>query len=144
MTLEKSFQLHLPEPPEHLLMPERVFAGKPPFGALERHELELSGELAAEVPLLGEIRFPFKSLIRPQGEEIARLEAVLMEPSPPFWAELSGQGRLEEGGIAYDLSLCVHAELPQGEKWGGQALRRMAQVAFERSVERVLAQLGQG
>ncbi|MDX2003697.1 MAG: DUF3809 family protein [Meiothermus sp.] len=143
MTLEKSFQLHLPEPPEHLLTPEKVFAGKPPFGALERDGLELSGELAAEVPLLGEIRFPFKSLIRPEGDDRARLEAVILEPNPPFWAELSGAGRLEGGGIGYELSLRVHAELPQGEKWGGQALRRMAQVAFERSVERVLAQLGQ-
>ena len=142
MTLEKSFQLHLPEPPEHLLTPERVFAGKPPFGALLRHQLELTGELAAEVPLLGEIHFPFKSLIHPQGEDTARLEAVPLEPTPPFWAELSGRGWLEGDGIGYDLLLKVHAELPQGEKWGGQALRRMAQVAFERSVERVLAQLG--
>ena len=142
MTLEKSFQLHLPEPAEHLLLPERVFGGKPPFGVLERDGLQLLGELAAEVPLLGEIRFPFRSLIEPHGSDIASLTAQILEPNPPFWAELSGQGQLGTNGIHYNLLLKVHAELPQGEKWGGQALRRMAQVAFERSVERVLAQLG--
>lgn len=142
MTLEKRFHLTLPEPPEHLLEPQRVFGGRPPFGRLERQEEVLGGELVAEIPLLGEIHFPFKSRIVVEGADVARLEPLPLKHEE-FWAELAGGGRAADGRIAYDLELRVHAELPEGEKWGGKALRRMAEVAFERTVTRTLEALGE-
>ncbi|WP_337870555.1 DUF3809 family protein [Meiothermus sp.] len=140
MVLEKSFNLRLAEPPEHLLKPEQVFAGKPPFGELTRQDTTLEGYLVAEAPLFGEIHFPFRSRIHPQGN-IARLEALPLEEPPAFWAELEGRGEVVEGGIDYQLTLRIHATLPQGEKWGGRALGRLAEAAFERNVERVLKRL---
>lgn len=142
MVLEKSFSLRLPEPPEHLLMPERVFAGKPPFGELTRQDTSLRGYLVAEAPLFGEIHFPFHSRIHPEGLA-ARLEALPLPDPPAFWAELEGFGEVVAGGIDYRLTLRIHATLPQGEKWGGRALGRLAEAAFERNVERVLARLAQ-
>lgn len=142
MVLEKSFQLRLAEPPTHLLKPEKVFAGKPPFGQLTRQYTTLKGYLVAEAPLFGEIHFPFHSRIHPQGN-IARLEALPLEEPPAFWAELEGRGEVVEGGIDYQLTLRIHATLPQGEKWGGRALGRLAEAAFERNVERVLKRLTQ-
>ncbi len=140
MVLEKSFQLRLAEPPEHLLQPERVFAQKPPFKALTRQGYTLQGYLAAEAPLLGELHFPFRSQIHPQGQR-AYLEALPLHDPPAFWAELEGSGRVVEEGIEYQLTLRIHATWPQGEKWGGRALGRLAEAAFERQVERVLEQL---
>lgn len=144
MTFEKHFHLHLPARPEHLLQPEQVFAGRPPFGELERQEDLLWGYLLADIPLLGEIQFPFQSRISSTGSVAARLQALPLEPAPPFWAELGGTGSVTEGGIGYELELRIHADLPEGEKWGGKALRRMAEVAFERVVGRTLEQLAQG
>lgn len=141
MIFEKSFQLRLPESPEHLLTPERVFAGKAPFAGLERRGQQLWGYLLADIPLLGEIRFPFRSRIDLQGEGVAHLEALPLEPVPDFWAELSGEGAVVAGNIHYRLNLRIHAHLPEGEKWGGKALRRMAEAAFERVVKRTLEQL---
>ncbi len=140
MVLEKAFQLRLAEPPEHLLQPERVFASKPPFGELARQDTSLKGYLVAEAPLFGEIHFPFQSRIHPEGSK-ARLEALPLPDPPAFWAELEGVGEVVEGGIAYQLTLRIHATLPQGEKWGGRALGRLAEAAFERNVERVLERL---
>lgn len=140
MVLEKSFQLRLAEPPEHLLKPERVFASKPPFGQLTRQDTTLQGYLVAEAPLFGEIHFPFHSRIHPQGNT-ARLEALTLEEPPAFWAELEGSGEVVGDGIDYRLTLRIHAALPQGEKWGGRALGRLAEAAFERNVERVLERL---
>ncbi|WP_297852061.1 DUF3809 family protein [Meiothermus sp.] len=132
--------MHLTESPEHLLEPERVFAGKPPFGDLTRQDTILQGYLVAEAPLFGEIHFPFQSRIHPQGSQ-ARLEALPLPDPPAFWAELEGRGKVVGGGIDYQLTLRIHATLPQGEKWGGRALGRLAEAAFERNVERVLERL---
>ncbi|MCL6527451.1 MAG: DUF3809 domain-containing protein [Thermaceae bacterium] len=142
MILEKRLHLRLAVPPEHLLEPEQVFAGRPPFGRLERNGELLEGELVAEIPLLGDIHFPFRSRIVVEGEGSARLEPVPMEHGE-FWVELAGAGRVMEGTIAYDLELRVHAGLPEGEKWGGRALRRMAEAAFERNLNRALEELGE-
>ncbi|MCS7058385.1 MAG: DUF3809 domain-containing protein [Meiothermus sp.] len=143
MLLEKSFLLRLSGPPENLWAPERVFAGKPPFGALSRRGSLVEGYLLAEVPLLGQIQLPFRSRIEAQGP-VARLVALPLPEPLQFWAELAGEGQAVEDGLVYRLVLRVHAKLPEGEKWGGRALRRMAEVAFDRSVERVLQRLAEG
>lgn len=143
MILQKQFQLQLAEPSERLLTPEIVFSGKPPFGVLERDGSEVSGMLLAEVPLFGDLKFPFKSRIEALDTDRAKLEAIPLEPAPPFWAELSGTGQLEATGIRYKLQLRIHAHLPEGEKWGGKALQRMAEAAFDRAIDRVLLGFGQ-
>lgn len=143
MLLEKSFCLRIAGPPANLWAPERVFAGKPPFGALGRRGSLVEGHLLAEAPFLGQIQLPFRSRIETRGP-VARLVALSLPEQPRFWAEPEGEGHAVEGELVYRLTLRIHAELPEGEKWGGRALRRMAEVAFDRSVERVLQRLAEG
>lgn len=141
MLLEKEFELKLTQPPEYLLKPELVFSDKPPFGLLGRDGERLWGKLHTEVPLFGALEFPFESrLTQPQADK-ALLEALPIEPSLPFWAELSGSAQLQNNRILYRLHVRIHAHLPEGEKWGGRALQRMAEATFERTLERALTGL---
>lgn len=141
MTLEHSFSLELPGSPGDLFHPEQVFAGRGPFEQLTLSADRLEGTLIAEAPLLGEIQMPFQSrLIRP-GEDRARLEAMPLEPPPAFWAELSGEGEARGGKLHYQLNLRIHVHLPEGEKWGGKALRKMAEAAFQRQISKTLQML---
>lgn len=140
MVLEKSFHLRLAEPPEHLLTPERVFTGRPPFAELLRQNSTLQGYLVAKAPMFGEIHLPFCSRINSEGQ-LARLEALALEDIPAFWAELEGSGEVVESGIDYRLTLRIHATLPQGENWGGRALGRLAEASFEHNLKRVLDRL---
>ena len=145
MTLERTFELHIPGTPAELLAPERVFGGRPPFGELRREGEHLLGELVAYTPLMGDLRFPFRSRLHPEGEGRALLVALLPANEPPaFWAELSGEGAVAGETLAYTITVRLHARLPEGEKWGGKALRRMAEAAFERTISRALEHLSRG
>jgi hypothetical protein len=144
MTLEHAFSLTLPGTVEDLLKPEAVFAGRGPFGKLVRHGEELHGTLVAEAPLIGEIEMPFRSRLVQLGENRAQLEALAGESPLSFWAELWGQGEAKQGQLHYRLNLRIHAQLPAGDKWGGQALRKMAEAAFERQIDKALRELELG
>lgn len=153
MTLERTFELRIPGTPAELLAPERVFGGRPPFGELRREGEHLLGELVTYTPLMGDLRFPFCSRLHPEGEGRALLVAespgnhrVAHAPSEPraFWAELSGEGAVVGETLAYTITVRLHARLPEGEKWGGKALRRMAEAAFERTISRALEHLSRG
>jgi hypothetical protein len=153
MTLERTFELRIPGTPAQLLAPERVFGGRPPFRDLRREGEHLVGELVAYTPLMGDLRFPFRSRLHSQAEGRASLVALIpgdsraAQPSsepPAFWAELSGEGVVVGEALAYTITVRLHAQLPEGEKWGGKALRRMAEAAFQRTISRALETLSQG
>jgi hypothetical protein len=106
------------------------------------------GELVTYTPLIGDLRFPFRSRLQAEAEGRASLVALFPgdeggEP-PAFWAELSGEGTAVGDALAYTITVRLHAQLPEGEKWGGKALRRMAEAAFQRTISRALETLSQG
>jgi hypothetical protein len=123
---------------ESLLKPEEVF----PAFAIKRSGSDIKGQINTKVVLLGEVSLPFHSRLVDLGLGRAGLEALAIDSPPPFWAELSGEGHATQGQLHYQMHLRVHAQLPEGEKWGGKALRRMVEATFERAIERVLGQVG--
>ena len=138
MVLERSFSLSLSGSTQQLAHPDQIFANRPPFRRLELHDRVLYGELAVEVALLGDLSFPFRSVLAAEADQ-ARLSALpLEEPVPPFWAELWGTGQASQGVLHFQMHLRLHAQLPQAEKWGGKALRHMAERVFAHTVDRIL------
>jgi len=103
---------------------------------------ELSGALVAPFAILGEVRFPFRARFRSAGSD------AWLEPLPPddpasdLWAELEGQARRERADVAYRARIALHIHLPEGEKWGGKAFRKLAEAAFTRTLTRTLDLLG--
>ncbi|AEB12344.1 DUF3809 domain-containing protein [Marinithermus hydrothermalis] len=144
MVLEREIELNVPfngplqEAKARLLAPEVVFAPVSVLKDLRREGTVVEGRLSTSIALFGEVSFPFRSQLRAEGEA-AVLEALPLEA--PFWAELSGRGEARGSHLHYRVRLRVHAEIPEGEKWGGRAFRRLAEATFQRTLERVLAQL---
>ncbi len=144
MVLEREIELKVPfngsprEAKARLFAPEAVFAPVSVLKDLRRDGEVVEGRLSASVALFGEVGFPFRSRLRADGEA-AVLEALPLEE--PFWAELSGRGEARERHLHYRVRLRVHADLPDGEKWGGRAFKRLAEATFQRTLERALAQL---
>jgi hypothetical protein len=141
MEIARNFSFRYPGQAQDLLRPDLLFGHYPPFAELELREGILQGALVTVVPLLGEVRFPFRSRLVPQGHS-AHLEALRLDPEPELWAELEGEGWVAEE-LNYWIQLRLHAQLPAGEKWGGKALRKMAESAFERTLQRWLASLAE-
>ena len=139
MNIERTFELTIPGDEALLHAPEKVFGGRPPFEAMTREALRLRGALAADVPLLGQLCFPFESELV-LGIGTAQLEPILPSPIPDYWAEIAGEGRVEGAKLYYRITVRLHAEVPAADKWGGKALRRMAEAAFERTLSRALNQ----
>ncbi len=141
MRLERPFAFTLAAPEDQakalLLAPERVFRDLPGLKDLRREGAFLLGRLCGEAFLFGEVCFPFKSRLTP-GERVRLTPIPLTED---FWAELEGTGEAGEGRLSYRGRLVLHARLPEGEKWGGRALRRMVEAALERTLKRALAAL---
>ncbi len=135
-----AFALQAPEgrARELLFAPERVFAALPGLEELKREGARFSGRLCGEAPIFGRVCFPFESLV--SGVERAELEPIPLTEER-FWAELAGVGEARGDELRYRVRLVLHAELPAGEKWGGRALRRMAEAALARNLTRVLASL---
>jgi len=144
MKLEHRFSFALAAPPGNpdqlLFHPERVFSALPGIKALRRIGTRLLGELCGEAPFFGEVCFPFESELAREGDHRARLRPLPI-PEKRFWAELGGVGTLNDGELRYDVQLVLHAELPEGEKWGGRAFRRMVEAALSRHLSRALSAL---
>jgi len=102
----------------------------------------LSGYLAASFALIGEVRFPFRSRFSasPDSAELTPLEPAAGEKRETV-AELGGRARLEGDRVCYQAELALELNLPEGEKWGGRAFRKMAEAAFERTLSRTLQEL---
>ncbi len=113
------------------------------FRDLELKGGVLSGFMAAPFAIVGEVRFPFRSRFRLEAEAgtltpIAADEATSSDTS----AELGGRARLEGDRVCFQAELLLRLNLPEGEKWGGRAFRKMAEAAFERTLSRTLHDLG--
>ncbi len=123
-----------------LAHPERALARLGVFRDLELSGRELRGTLVAALALLGEVRFPFRARFEHAGE------AATLHPldagDEALRAELSGRAWLEGSRVCYRARVRLAAHLPEGEKWGGRAFKKMAEAAFVRTLERTLAGLG--
>jgi len=136
-----AFQVAVPREKARAVLehPELVFASLPGLEGLRREGERLLGRLCGEAPIFGKVCFPFQS--RLELEEAVRL---LPEPlDEPFWAELGGKGEVAGEGLAYEVHLVLHAEIPEGPKWGTRALARMAEAALRHNLSRALAALPQ-
>ncbi len=141
MRLERRFAFSLKVPTGQaralLLAPERVFADLPGLRNLAREGSLISGRLCGEALLFGEVCFPFRS--RLETGDRARL--VPLPLAEAFWAELAGEGEVQDDRLVYRGTLILHAHLPEGEKWGGRAFKRMVEAALERTLRRALEAL---
>ncbi|WP_456412892.1 DUF3809 family protein [Oceanithermus profundus] len=112
------------------------------FRDLELSGDELRGALVAPFALLGEVRFPFRARFTTRGETAS------LEPLDPgaddLAAELSGRARREGSQVCYRARVRLRVRLPEGEKWGGRAFKKMAEAAFARTLERTLADVNRG
>lgn len=147
---EQRFTLPYPGPPEAAL----AFLRDPAHSLRALtflHDLRLDGGqvgavMLVPVPLLGEIRLPFRSevLDTPTG---ARLEPWPLQ-GERAWVEVSGDGEVTgEGGMVqlhYALRFRAHVALPAAEKWGGAAFERMAQQAARHTLERLAREFPAG
>jgi len=119
--------------------PHHALAKLPVFRELKLENRVLSGFLAAPFALLGEVRFPFSSRFEVAGET-ARLEP-LPATDEELRAELSGKATVQGKEVCYQALIRLDIDLPQGEKWGGKAFRKMAEAAFERVLDATLKQI---
>jgi len=141
MRFERPFAFSLKAPPGQaqalLTAPERVFADLPGLRNLAREGFLITGRLCGEALLFGEVCFPFRSRLE-TGDRVRLVPLPLAEA---FWAELAGEGEVRGDTLVYQGTLTLHAHLPEGEKWGGRAFRRMVEAALERTLRRALETL---
>ncbi|WP_456476239.1 DUF3809 family protein [Oceanithermus sp.] len=123
-----------------LVSPQRALAQLPVFQDLRLEGAVLSGALVAPFAMLGEVRFPFRARFT-GGREEARLEPLPLSEPGDLRAELAGEARREGAGVTYRARIVLHILLPEGEKWGGRAFKKMAEAAFARTLARTLERL---
>jgi len=112
--------------------------------------LRLEGEdptvVVAELPvnaaLFGQRLLPFRSeLLR--TERGAVLRALPIDHDGPGWAAVDGEAEVSPGvtgsRVRYHFKVRVHLQLPDAERWGGQALLRMIEYTAQTVLERVTA-----
>ena len=145
MRLERqiSFCLRAEDPAEArslLAAPERALARLAVFRDLKLMDGVLSGALAAPFALIGEVRFPFRSRFELDGDS-ARLEPEPLADRGDAVAELGGSARAKGDRVCYQAQVALELRLPEGDKWGGRAFRKMAEAAFEKTLKRTLGEI---
>ena len=99
----------------------------------------LSGHLAASFALIGEVRFPFRSRFSTAADSAELFPLGLpAEQNSETMAKLGGRAWLNGDRVCYQAELELELNMPEGEKWGGRAFRKMAEAAFERTISRTL------
>jgi hypothetical protein len=110
---------------------------------LEQHHVY--ADLVVEVPVLGQQRLDFHSILEPHSTGANLIAQALQGKA---WAEVSGQGQAiqteQRVEIHYALQIIVHLELPTADKWGGRAFEKMAQATAKTAIERMTKEFGQG
>lgn len=100
----------------------RVLPGEPP---------RVSAHLPVTTPLFGRRELPFLSELR-TTETGAELVPVPFTPGGRGWAEVGGRARVlgaEAGShIRYVLSVAIHLDLPEADRWGTRALTKMIEL----------------
>jgi len=124
---------------ELLVRPDKALQRLPVFRDLHLEGDILEGCLTTTIALLGEVSFPFRARFCFSGEtaELHPLESA----GGDLHAELAGKARVEGERVCYRASVRLRAHLPEGEKWGGRAFKKMAEAAFARVLERTLTNL---
>ena len=100
---------------------------------------QISGVLAVQLPLLGEVTLPFVSVLEdtPAG---ARLLPQSLDHERA-WLEVAGEGTLITGQLRYVFEFRAHLDMPAADKWGGAAFEKMVQAAASRTMSRVAQDL---
>ncbi|WP_457637423.1 DUF3809 family protein [Oceanithermus sp.] len=125
---------------ELLAAPEVALSRFHVFKDLALKDGVLEGVLAAPFVLIGEVRFPFRSRFSLHGSE-AELTPLPQQGDGETYAELAGVARASEDRVCYEARVVLQLNLPEGEKWGGRAFRKMAEAAFERTLTRTLNEI---
>ena len=123
-----------------LATPDTALARLSVFKDLTLKDGVLEGVLAAPFVLIGEVRFPFRSRFTLRANE-AELTPLPQREDNDTRAVLSGTARLNGDRVCYEASVALQLSLPEGEKWGGRAFRKMAEAAFERTLTRTLNEI---
>ncbi|WP_034343520.1 DUF3809 domain-containing protein [Deinococcus misasensis] len=95
---------------------------------------KVRAKFAVNVPMLGEQLIPFQSIIHPT-EKGATLEATPLDKAA--WAEVSGTAHLEGQDMTYELHVTVHFEIPEAQKWGGNAFLKMVEATAKQTLDKV-------
>jgi hypothetical protein len=106
---------------------------------------QVYADLVVDVPVLGQQRLDFHSVLEPHKSGANLIAQPLQGKA---WAEVSGLGSAvqtnQEVEIHYALSIIVHLELPNADKWGGRAFEKMAQATARTAIERMTREFGHG
>lgn len=107
-------------------------------------EQNIYADLIVDVPILGEQRLDFHSILEPHA---TGANLIAQPRQGRAWAAVSGQGRAIQNGkveIHYALQITIHLELPSTDKWGSRAFEKMVQATAKSAVERMTREFGQG
>ena len=110
-----------------------------PAGAGE----QVSASIPINAALFGQHDLSFESVLVPNAKG-ARLEPRSPDRPKMGWAEVAGEAEvrpLPSGShVEYGFDITIHLDLPQPEKWGGQALLKMIHYTAQRVLEGIAAE----
>lgn len=113
-------------------------------------DLQISGKqiyanLIVDVPVLGEQKLDFHSILEPHR---TGANLLAQERTGRAWAAVAGQGSAVQNAngtqILYALQIAVHLELLVGDKWGGKAFEKMARATAQTAIQRLTLEFGRG
>ena len=104
---------------------------------------EVSASIPINAALFGQHDLSFQSVLTPNARG-ARLEPRSPDEPKMGWAEVAGEASvrpLPSGShVEYGFDITIHLDLPQPEKWGGQALIKMIHFTAQRVLEGIAAE----
>ncbi len=104
---------------------------------------QVSASIPINAALFGQHDLSFGSVLIPNAKG-ARLEPRTPEKPKMGWAEVAGEASvrpLPNGShVEYSFDITIHLDLPQPEKWGGQALIKMIHFTAQRVLEGIAAE----
>ena len=106
-------------------------------------EQRVEASIPINAALFGQHDLSFESVLVPNARG-ARLEPRTPNTPKMGWAEVAGDAEvrpLPSGShVEYHFDITIHLDLPQPEKWGGQALTKMIHFTAQRVLEGVAAE----
>ena len=106
-------------------------------------EQRVKASIPINAALFGQHDLSFQSVLIPNVKG-ARLEPLIPDEPKMGWAEVAGEADvrpLPSGShVEYHFDITIHLDLPQPEKWGGQALLKMIHFTAQRVLEGIAAE----
>ena len=106
-------------------------------------EQRVQASIPINAALFGQHDLSFESDLIPSAKG-ARLEPHTPSEPKMGWAEVAGNAEvrpLPSGShVEYHFNITIHLDLPQPEKWGGQALLKMIHFTAQRVLEGIAAE----